>query len=104
MIHQMEGVLLIRINRQNISYSYKTKSKSFVIVNDFSRIEASIIFEKKNWVNFEFLKRNLKKKALKLFLPKIFKNLWSTINVSKKSLFQSTKTVIFFNQKQAFFF
>lgn len=41
MIHQMEGVLLIRIYWQNISYSYETKSKSFVIVNDFSWIEAS---------------------------------------------------------------
>jgi hypothetical protein len=41
MIHQMEGVLLIRIYRQNISNSYKAKSKSFVIVNDFCWIEAS---------------------------------------------------------------
>lgn len=50
MIHQMEGVLLIRIYRQNISNSYKAKSKSFVIVNDFCWIEASA----RIWKNAEF--------------------------------------------------
>ena len=42
MIHQVEGILLIRIYWQNVSDSYKAKSKSFVIVDDFCWIEASV--------------------------------------------------------------
>lgn len=40
MIHQVEGILLIRIKCHNVSNSYETKSKSFVIGDDFRRVEA----------------------------------------------------------------
>lgn len=42
MIHQLEGILLIRIKSYYISNSYETKSKTFVIKNDFCWIEASV--------------------------------------------------------------
>lgn len=42
MIHQMEGILLIRIKCNDIGYSYETKSKSLVIGDDFCRVEASV--------------------------------------------------------------
>ena len=42
MIHQVEGILLIWIYWQDVSDSYKAKSKSFVIVDDFCWIEASV--------------------------------------------------------------
>lgn len=39
-IHQLEGILLIRIIRYNICNSYEAKSKTFIVGNDFCWIEA----------------------------------------------------------------
>lgn len=41
MIHQLEGILLIRIECNNVGYSYETKSKTFVVGDDFCWIETS---------------------------------------------------------------
>lgn len=41
MIHQLEGILLIRIKCYNVRDSYEAKSKTFVISYDFCWVETS---------------------------------------------------------------
>lgn len=42
MVHQLEGILLVRIVRDNICNSYEAKSKTFLIGDDFSRVKAPV--------------------------------------------------------------
>lgn len=56
MIHQLEGILLIRIKCNDVCDSYKAKSKTFVIGDDFRRVETSAKVEAVD--NFSLILRN----------------------------------------------